>query len=162
MQRGWEVDGDIRRPSLEHPHDVPALLTSCGAAIPTSLRCDRQCSTSVLRVAITDIRQASPRVQTALVFAPDNHPTRTSHPPVMLVTMTEYAQALAESRAAHWAYRRALLPTRTPRGESHPRTDAQNITELRRRVKAADAQLAAMRPESERSGVDAPDDLTSV
>jgi hypothetical protein len=69
----------------------------------------------------------------------------------MLVTLNEYAQALAESRTAHRAYRRALLPTRTPRGESHRKTNPQTITELRRRVKAADARLAALRPEWERS-----------
>ena len=71
----------------------------------------------------------------------------------MLVTMTEYARALAESRAAHRAYWRALLPTRVPRGERPQRTDAQALTELRRRVKAADARLAAMLPESERFDV---------
>jgi len=33
------------------------------------------------------------------VFAPDSHPRPTSHLPVMMVTVTEYARALAESRA---------------------------------------------------------------
>jgi len=71
----------------------------------------------------------------------------------MLVTMTEYAQALTESRAAHCAYRRVLLPARTPRGESPPKTNPQTVTKLRQRVKAADARLATMRPESERPSV---------
>jgi len=71
----------------------------------------------------------------------------------MLVTMTEYSQALAESRAAHRAYRRALLPTRVRRGERPPRTNPQTVTELRRRVKAADARLAELHPESERPSV---------
>jgi hypothetical protein len=77
----------------------------------------------------------------------------------MLATMTvsKYGRALAESRAAHRAYRRALLPTRVPRGESHRTTNPQTVTELRRRVKAADARLAALRPESGHPGVDAPD-----
>jgi hypothetical protein len=80
----------------------------------------------------------------------------------MLVTVTEYARALAESRAAHRAYRRALLPTRTPRGE-RPRTpDPQTVTELRRRVKAADARLAAMNPESECPSVDVTHGQTPV
>jgi len=68
----------------------------------------------------------------------------------MLVTMTEYSRALAESCAAHRAYRRALLVTRTSRGERAPKTNPQTITELRQRVKAADARLTAMRPEWER------------
>ena len=80
----------------------------------------------------------------------------------MLATMTEYARAFAESRAAHRAYRRALLPNRVPRGERPQRTDAQTITELRHRVKAADARLGGLRPEWERSSVDAPDGLMSV
>jgi len=42
----------------------------------------------------------------------------------MLATMTEYAQVLAESRAAHSAYRRALLPNWVPRGERHGRSRA--------------------------------------
>ena len=71
----------------------------------------------------------------------------------MLVTVTEYSQALAESRAAHRAYRRALLPARVPRGERPRRTNAQTLTELRRRVKAADARLAALHPDSERPSV---------
>ena len=70
--------------------------------------------------------------------------------PVMLVTMTEYAQA----RAAHRAYRRALLPTRTPRGESQRRMDPQTVTALRRRVKAADARVSALRQGWERSSGD--------
>ena len=80
----------------------------------------------------------------------------------MLMTMTEYARALADSRAAHRAYRRALLPARVSRGESHPKTNPQTVTKLRQRVKAADARLAALDPESERSDVDASDGLTSV
>jgi len=75
--------------------------------------------------------------------------------------VTEYARALAESRAAHRAYRRALLPVRVPRGESPPKRNPQTVTELRRRVKAADARLAALHPESERPSVDGdprPDD----
>jgi hypothetical protein len=71
--------------------------------------------------------------------------------------MTEYARALAESRAAHRADRSALLPDRTSREGSHWKTDPQNITELRHRVKAADARLTALRPESGHPGVDAPD-----
>ena len=80
----------------------------------------------------------------------------------MLMTMTEYARALADSRAAHRAYRRALLPARVPRGERHRKTDSQTVTKLRQRVKAADARLAALHRESERSDVDASDGLTSV
>ena len=52
VQRGWEVAGDFRRPSVGHPHDVPAVLTSCREAIPTSLRCDGQCSTWGLGVPL--------------------------------------------------------------------------------------------------------------
>jgi len=74
----------------------------------------------------------------------------------MLVAMSEYSRALAESRAAHRAYRRALLPTRTPRGGSRWIKNPQTLTELRQRVRAADARLAALHPESEHSGVDAP------
>jgi len=95
-----------------------------------------------------------PRGPDRTVFAPDSHPTRTSHLSAMLVTMTQYSRALAESRAAHRAYRRALLPARVPRGESPRRTNPLTITELRRRVKAADARLAALHPESERPSVD--------
>jgi len=91
-----------------------------------------------------------------LTLTPDSHPTWPSHPPVMLVTVTEYARALTESRSAHRAYRRALVPTRVPRGESAPKTDPQTITELRQRVKAADARLAALRPECEFSSEDVP------
>ena len=80
----------------------------------------------------------------------------------MLVTMTEYARALAESRAAHRAYRRALLPAQVRRGEGPQRTNPQTLTELRRRVKAADARLAAMHPESERPSVDVTHGKTPV
>jgi hypothetical protein len=74
----------------------------------------------------------------------------------MLVTMTEYARALAQSRAAHRAYRRALVPARVPRGERPRTTDPRTVTELRRRVKHADARLAALNPESECDGENAP------
>ena len=74
----------------------------------------------------------------------------------MMVTVTEYARALAESRAAHRAYRRALLPTRVPRGERPRPTDPRTVTALRRRVKAADARLTALRPECEFSSEDVP------
>jgi len=67
--------------------------------------------------------------------------------------VSEYTRALAESRAAHRAYRRALLPARVPRGESPPKRDPQGVTKLRQRVKAADARLAALHPESERPSV---------
>jgi hypothetical protein len=68
----------------------------------------------------------------------------------MLVTMTEYARALAESRAAHRAYWRALVPTRVPRGERARTKDPRTVTALRRRMKAADARLAVLRRECER------------
>jgi len=89
-------------------------------------------------------------------LTPDSHPTWPSHPPVMLVTVTEYARALAESRATHRAYRRALVPAPTPRGERPRTTDPRTVTALRRRMKAADARLAALRPESERRAEKAP------
>ncbi len=45
----------FQTPSLEHPNDVRAVLTSCGAAIPTSVRCDGQCCTSVLGVSLRTV-----------------------------------------------------------------------------------------------------------
>ena len=59
------------------------------------------------------------------VFAPGFHPSRTSHPPSS-GEVTEHARALAESRAADRAYRKALLPTRVPRGEGPRRRRADH------------------------------------
>jgi hypothetical protein len=90
-----------------------------------------------------------------LVFAPVIHPpdvTSSRH----AGAMSEYGQALAESRAAHRAFRRALLPAPVPRGRSSRRTDSRTIAALRHRVKAANAHLAALRLEWEQRSVEVP------